>query len=514
MERRNINHESDFKLLMTIGDKLIDIPFRFTFYSVRDPKTTYIAEWNGSETKNAIIVTPNNIVIPFDEHELPVGKLMVRKEFFKPDTQMLTDGELHYVSIEPVIDKSKYSDGAYIILGNKQTDDDDFEFNMELYTKLFAGSSAYELWLQQGNTGTMEDFLNSLTGKSAYQEWLDHGNDGTRKDFLDCLKGKDAYELWLEKDFLASEYGADAYKRWQNSGHSGSLDDFLNSSIGRDAFNDWKQNYATPFEEYMDALRGKDGRDAVYIVIADKFLDTDEGKSALEDWQKKTFENSEDGQDAYNEWLEKNSGTFEEFLNTEEGKSALEEWSKTGGSEDKFINSDEGRDAVDKWSEENPMSTEDLLNALHRDSVYDLWLKEGNEGSVKDFLDSLTGKSAYQEWLDQGNVGTPDDFFKAISGTGAYEDWINQGNEGTIEDFFDYLAKKYFESAEKNGVVTAEIVEELPEHPVNNKMYIVKTTDDKGDMYTEYLVVGGEYEMISQPTSLQVKEIARRLLNG
>lgn len=148
MERRNINHESDFKLLMPIGDKLIDIPFRFTFYSVREPDTKYIAEWNGTETKNAIIINKNNVVIPFDEHGLPCGKLMVRKEFFKPDSQMLFDGELHYVSIEPVIDKSKYLDGAYIILGNKQTDDDDFEFNMELYTKLFAGSSAYEIWLQ------------------------------------------------------------------------------------------------------------------------------------------------------------------------------------------------------------------------------------------------------------------------------------------------------------------------------------------------------------------------------
>jgi hypothetical protein len=60
------------------------------------------------------------------------------------------------------------------------------------------GESAYQLWLNQGNTGSPDDFLNSiagatgkagLNGLSAYQLWLSLGNTGTLQDFLDSLTG-------------------------------------------------------------------------------------------------------------------------------------------------------------------------------------------------------------------------------------------------------------------------------------------------------------------------------------
>lgn len=81
------------------------------------------------------------------------------------------------------------------------------------------GKSAYDLWISAGNTGTVQTFLNSLKGakgdtgaqgpqgirgltgdrgedgqngidgKSAYQLWLDAGNTGTLQNFLDSLKG-------------------------------------------------------------------------------------------------------------------------------------------------------------------------------------------------------------------------------------------------------------------------------------------------------------------------------------
>ena len=57
--------------------------------------------------------------------------------------------------------------------------------------------SAYQTWLDAGNTGSEEDFLNSLkgeTGKSAYDIWLEAGNTGTEEDFLNWLKGNNAHE--------------------------------------------------------------------------------------------------------------------------------------------------------------------------------------------------------------------------------------------------------------------------------------------------------------------------------
>ena len=80
------------------------------------------------------------------------------------------------------------------------------------------GKSAYQIWLDNGHTGTETDFLtwlkgkdgtnglngkdgkdgangtngqDGIDGKSAYQIWLDNGNTGTEADFLTWLKGKD-----------------------------------------------------------------------------------------------------------------------------------------------------------------------------------------------------------------------------------------------------------------------------------------------------------------------------------
>ena len=66
-----------------------------------------------------------------------------------------------------------------------------------------AGKSAYEIWLDAGNTGTEDDFLAWLKGaqgdqgaegKSAYQIWLDAGNTGTEEDFLSWLQGDPSSE--------------------------------------------------------------------------------------------------------------------------------------------------------------------------------------------------------------------------------------------------------------------------------------------------------------------------------
>ena len=72
------------------------------------------------------------------------------------------------------------------------------------------GDSAYEIWLALGNTGTQQDFIDSLTGpagpqgeqglagpqgsdgsagSSAYEIWLAAGNTGTESDFLSSLVG-------------------------------------------------------------------------------------------------------------------------------------------------------------------------------------------------------------------------------------------------------------------------------------------------------------------------------------
>ena len=135
--------------------------------------------------------------------------------------------------------------------------------------------SPYGMWLSEGNTGTEEDFLNSLRGDSgingadgvdgvdgvdgidglsSYQIWLSEGNIGTVEDFLNSLvgpqglNGADNYQLWLSagnagtlNNFLSSIKGEQgntgltgdsAYSLWLLDGNSGTITDFLSSLRG------------------------------------------------------------------------------------------------------------------------------------------------------------------------------------------------------------------------------------------------------------------------------------------
>lgn len=90
------------------------------------------------------------------------------------------------------------------------------EYDLTIGSAGADGASAYQIWLDAGNTGTEADFLASLVGSdgadgadgvdgadgingtngadgtdglSAYQIWLDAGNTGTEVDFLASLIG-------------------------------------------------------------------------------------------------------------------------------------------------------------------------------------------------------------------------------------------------------------------------------------------------------------------------------------
>ena len=91
------------------------------------------------------------------------------------------------------------------------------------------GMSAYEVWLDLGNTGTEQDFIDSLKGPegdpgdpgtdgdSAYDVWIEAGNTGTEQEFLDSLKAIDGSD------------GDSAYDIWIAAGNTGTEQEFLDS---------------------------------------------------------------------------------------------------------------------------------------------------------------------------------------------------------------------------------------------------------------------------------------------
>ena len=99
------------------------------------------------------------------------------------------------------------------------------------------GKSAYEIWLDEGHTGSQADFLEWLKGKS--------GSDGTGADGVDGKDGKSAYEIWLDE------------------GHTGSQADFLEWLKGKNG----QDGTGTDGVDGKDGADGKDGKSAFEIFM-------------------------------------------------------------------------------------------------------------------------------------------------------------------------------------------------------------------------------------------------------
>jgi hypothetical protein len=102
------------------------------------------------------------------------------------------------------------------------------------------GLSAYQLWLDTGNTGTPQDFLDSLIGEpgdegiaglSAYELWLAVGNDGSLEAFFDSLAGVPGS---AGENGTPGQQGMSAYEIWLAQGFTGTESDFLKSLVGAD----------------------------------------------------------------------------------------------------------------------------------------------------------------------------------------------------------------------------------------------------------------------------------------
>ena len=89
------------------------------------------------------------------------------------------------------------------------------------HTKPKDGKSAYDIWLEAGNEGTVEDFLESLVGeqgKSTFEIWLSLGHEGTVVDFINAIHGEKGDK---------GDPGKSAYEVWKDLGYEGSEEDFM-----------------------------------------------------------------------------------------------------------------------------------------------------------------------------------------------------------------------------------------------------------------------------------------------
>lgn len=160
---RQINFQSDFKLIerMADGKPLSSSPFRFTYY-VKASKS-FVAEYNGEEYINCKPTNDGGIVVAFDNPNFGVGALMVKREFFLDDSDF-NDGICDIVSVERT--------GIVLERGATQEYDNIDVSIFPYYQKGDAGKSAYQEWLDLGNEGSVDDFLESMRGEPLHYEDL------------------------------------------------------------------------------------------------------------------------------------------------------------------------------------------------------------------------------------------------------------------------------------------------------------------------------------------------------
>lgn len=162
------------------------------------------------------------------------------------------------------------------------------------------GASAYQLWLDAGNTGTPEEFLGSLVGSageagvdglSAYELWLSNGNTGDAAAFLASLvgapgapgqngkpgtNGSDGSNGTNGSNGADGKDGLSAYQIWLANGNNGSEQEFLDSlkgtagtctvgSTGKSAYEIWLAQGNTGSEQdFLNSLKGEAGTGLPY----------------------------------------------------------------------------------------------------------------------------------------------------------------------------------------------------------------------------------------------------------
>lgn len=162
-------------------------------------------------------------------------------------------------------------------------------------TGVQAGKSAYELAVENGYTGSLSEWLDSLVGKtgengkSAYELAVENGYTGSLSDWLASLAGENG------EAGRNGENGKSAYELAVENGFEGSLSDWLTSLIGKNG---------------TDGKDGENGKSAYEIALGNGFSGTEadwlaslignrgeSGKSAYEIACERGFEGSEE------EWL-------------------------------------------------------------------------------------------------------------------------------------------------------------------------------------------------------------------
>ena len=404
--------------------------------------------------------------------------------------------------------------------------------NAITYIFVSTGLSAYELAVQEGFEGTLEEWLESLKGadgKSAYEIAREKGYQGTEQEWLESLVGQPGAE------------GKSAYQLAKDNGFEGTVDEWLESLYGENGKSAYELAVQEGFEgtlaEWVKQLRGKTAYE-IFLdsVLSDKLLTTEDFKALYTEetnsWYEvylqalsKTDENitalteeeffkqclNNGSYEAYLTWMSKFLKEYYPELSEEDLNNLYEKLSQITKSE--FVQATTDCETVEEYAQKYVELLNESLKALSKDeeswvdidwekikddviadcaniigsiagyntyktTVYDPE-KNPNILTEEQWLDSLKGdegKSAYQIAKDNGYQGSEKEWIESLNGSkGATGATGADGKDG--KDGID--GKDGKDGKDGRGITSVEINED-------GKLIITYsdgTTSDAGSVY-------------------------------
>lgn len=301
------------------------------------------------------------------------------------------------------------------------------------------GKSAYELAVEAGFEGTLEEWLESLKGKDAYELAVEAGYTGTRQEFAKVLNDITLIPICANlvithKDNIPPE-GAGSYY-FQN---------VTISAIGKTDI-PFKRDFVYLDDSDPTKLRITTLRNLIY----DCYYDSDGNIISIEE-------------------VEIQTGSGEKG---DPGKSAYE------------IAVEQGFTGTEKeWIES--------LHGAPGESAYEVAQKEGYQGTLEEWLLSLkgqNGRSAYELAVEQGFNGTLEEWLTSI--TGVSEERISellaekQDNISFSNDFVETDDSVKLSNPVK-GILTQTEFDALSDEEKTSGTYIVDTGSSAGIQNSE-----------------------------
>lgn len=292
------------------------------------------------------------------------------------------------------------------------------------------GKSAYDLWIEEGNEGSVEDFLNSLKGEKGDQgEQGEQGPQGevgpqgeTGPQGPQGEKGEDGkspslnlyktYSTVTEMKEKADEVPEGKYVGIvSNDSNNGKV--FIKGADG------YTVSILQLAEVNYGVIKGEQGPAGEQGIQGEQGDKGDKGDQGQE------------GKSAYDQWREyagKPGATFDDFVEFMKGKA--------GDRGPQGVQGEKGDQG--EVGPQGPQGVQGIQGPQGEkgdkgdqgDSAYQVWLDAGNEGTEEDFLASLKG--------DKGDQGVQGE--RGAAGKSAYETWRDYSSDNkTLDEFYEFM---------------------------------------------------------------------------